>query len=184
MVYVFIRSQKTDEANPKWFMVDVTFGQRASNYVSLSLLKRIAADSPNPPQGVEYIGEDGVKAIKGMVFCPHCFSLGSYWLAMALLNRGRLSVQPVEEEAFMVIQKLAETGGWEDTLGKTDKGKKKGTASGPSTKKSVKGDTKVSSEDVEKADEPKKTTTQRKRKAADEGTSESIPLRRSTRSRK
>ena len=46
-------------------MVDVTFRARAAHFVSLALLKRIAASSPTPPADVEYIGKDGVKAITG-----------------------------------------------------------------------------------------------------------------------
>ena len=44
---------------------------------------------------------------------------------MALINRGRLSVQPVEVEAWDTITRLADIGGWdEDAPGKapsTDK---------------------------------------------------------------
>jgi len=47
-------------------MVDLTFGSRAKNFVSLSLLRYIA-DLPNntPPKEMEYIGEGGIAAIKG-----------------------------------------------------------------------------------------------------------------------
>lgn len=58
--------QKTDEEDPKWYMVDLTFNVRAKHFVPLSLLKRIAASpSSGPPSDVGYIGEDGMKAIKG-----------------------------------------------------------------------------------------------------------------------
>lgn len=33
---------------------------------------------------------------------------------MALVNRGRLSVQPVTEEAWNAVQLLAEKGGWDE----------------------------------------------------------------------
>lgn len=46
-------------------MVDVTFQKRAPHFVSLSLLKRIGANSPKPPTDVEYIGKEGAEAIKG-----------------------------------------------------------------------------------------------------------------------
>ena len=47
-------------------MVEVTFKSRAKNFVPLSLLRRIAASSSSDvPEDVSYIGEDGVKAIKG-----------------------------------------------------------------------------------------------------------------------
>lgn len=49
-------------------MVDVTFSSRAKNFVSLSLMKRIASlpNSSDIPEDIAYIGEEGVKAVKGM----------------------------------------------------------------------------------------------------------------------
>lgn len=41
---------------------------------------------------------------------------------MALLNRGRLSVQPVEEEVYEAITALGTKGGWEELM--PHKGKK------------------------------------------------------------
>lgn len=47
-------------------MVDVKFVSRAVHFVSLALLKSIAGgNSYNPPEEISYIGQDGVKAIKG-----------------------------------------------------------------------------------------------------------------------
>ncbi|TBU28751.1 PUA-like domain-containing protein [Dichomitus squalens] len=89
---------KTDKENPKWYMVEVTFGSRAKHFVPLSLLRNIASSS-EPPEEVAYIGQDGAKAIKGM----------------ALVTRGRLSVQRVEEDTWEIIEQLAERGGWEET---------------------------------------------------------------------
>ncbi|KAH8118754.1 PUA-like domain-containing protein [Phellopilus nigrolimitatus] len=89
---------KSDKESPKWFMVDVTFKARAVHFVPLSLFKRVAGlETDAPPDEVAYIAEEGVKAIK----------------SMALVNRGRLSVQPVEEVAFVIVQLLAEKGGWD-----------------------------------------------------------------------
>lgn len=114
---------------------------------------------------------------------------------MALLNRGRLSVQPVEEDAFTVIQKLAETGGWEDDLSKGGRGRKKDGSPGTTTRRGKKSEKLADQqregmnemndgEEVEAKSSHKSKGT--KRKATDEGpgTSESVPLRRSTRSRK
>ena len=53
---------------------------------------------------------------------------------MALVTRGRLSVQRVEEEAWEVIEQLAEKGGWDE-----------GGASKPKTKAKLKGQAKTSS---------------------------------------
>ncbi|KZP02340.1 hypothetical protein FIBSPDRAFT_880427, partial [Athelia psychrophila] len=93
---------KTDKANPKWFMVEVTLSSRAKNFVPLALMRLIAA-STDAPNEVSYIGGEGVQAIK----------------AMALVNRGRLSVQRVNDEAWSIVELMAEKGGWEDmTFGK------------------------------------------------------------------
>lgn len=47
-------------------MVDVKFVSRAAHFVPLALLKSIAGgDSSNPSEEIGYIGQDGVKAIKG-----------------------------------------------------------------------------------------------------------------------
>ncbi|KAI0832829.1 DUF55-domain-containing protein [Trametes gibbosa] len=108
---------KTDKANPKWYMVDVTFIDRAPHFVPLSLLKSIATAS-DLVEEVSYIGDEGAKAIKGM----------------ALVTRGRLSVQRVDEETWKVIGKLAERGGWPE--GQTTALKK---SSETKTKPKVKG---------------------------------------------
>ena len=48
-------------------MVDLAFTMRAKHFIPLALLRYIA-DSPSddPPEEIQYIGKDGVKAIKGM----------------------------------------------------------------------------------------------------------------------
>ncbi|KAJ7108517.1 PUA-like domain-containing protein [Mycena epipterygia] len=90
---------KSKQEDPKWFMVDLTFGARAKHFVPLALL-RFIADAPGtaPPAGLEYLGEDGVAAIKGM----------------DLVTRGRLSVQRVSAATWAAVQQLANTGGWDD----------------------------------------------------------------------
>ncbi|KAI5987771.1 DUF55-domain-containing protein [Pisolithus marmoratus] len=91
---------KTNKETPKWFMVDVKFVFRAPHFVSLSLLRRIAAVSSHDTlEAVAYVGSDGLKAIK----------------EMALLNRGRLSVQRVSEACWTAIEEMARRGGWGDT---------------------------------------------------------------------
>ncbi|KAI6130280.1 DUF55-domain-containing protein [Pisolithus croceorrhizus] len=92
-------AQKTDKEAPKWFMVDVKFVSRAAHFVSLSLLRGIAGvSSLDIPEEIAYVGSDGLAAIK----------------EMALLNRGRLSVQRVSEACWIVIEEMARKGGWED----------------------------------------------------------------------
>ncbi|KAH9854931.1 PUA-like domain-containing protein, partial [Lenzites betulinus] len=176
---------KTDKENPKWYMVDVTFVHRAPHFVPLSLLRNIAAAS-DPPDDVSYIGDEGAKAIKGM----------------ALVTRGRLSVQRVEEETWKVVEKLAERGGW---LESTTTAVKKSSA--PKAKPKAKGRQQVrkkaaavadDSHDSEDADNPAeeagasraslqkaaaaKQVHGRKRKASDAEVD--TQLRRSTRARK
>jgi len=46
-------------------MVDVKFISRAANFVPYPLLRDIAAGHVTPLAGIEYIDEEGVKAIKG-----------------------------------------------------------------------------------------------------------------------
>ncbi|KAJ7211240.1 DUF55-domain-containing protein [Mycena pura] len=90
---------KSKQDDPKWFMVDLSFGSRTKHFVPLALLRFIAdSDSTTPPAGLEYLGDDGVAAIKGM----------------DLVTRGRLSVQRVSEAAWTAVQQLASTGGWDD----------------------------------------------------------------------
>lgn len=105
-------------------MVEVTFGTRAAHFVSLHLLKRIASSS-EVPEDIDYIGKDGVEAIQGVSF-SHRVRIHSHGpTAMALINRGRLSVQPVDEKTWDAIVKLADTGGWNDNFAKASKGTKK-----------------------------------------------------------
>ncbi|PPQ69899.1 hypothetical protein CVT26_014162 [Gymnopilus dilepis] len=133
---------KSDEKNPKWFMVDLTFDSRAQHFVPLALLKKIADSSPSSiPHEVSYLGEEGAKAIKGM----------------DLVTRGRLSVQRVEKGAWLAINQLAEKGGWEEVdLKPTKKGKAKKSdadAAPPKSKRSAKRKTKDPSDDENDAEE-------------------------------
>lgn len=91
-------------------MVELTFKERLRHFVSLALLRSIAAattiddlavhsaNSENHQNQLSYLTVDDLKALK----------------AMPLLDRGRLSVQPVNEAAWVTISKLAEKGGWSD----------------------------------------------------------------------
>lgn len=91
---------------------------------------------------------------------------------MALLNRGRLSVQRAEQAAWDVIQKMADKGGWSARQTKKTKGQKKQTpgdegGAEPSPKEPVKS---------------KGNSRKRKRQQAEEDGG-SVPTRRSTRTR-
>ncbi|KAK0545833.1 hypothetical protein OC846_005509 [Tilletia horrida] len=98
---------KTDQANPKWFMVNCTFKSRLSHFVPLALLQHISSASLTSDQkkDVAFLSPDHIKAI------------GS----MALLNRGRLSVQPVTPLAYEAIALLGDKGGFTEWPGKWNK---------------------------------------------------------------
>ncbi|KAL1664455.1 PUA-like domain-containing protein, partial [Schizophyllum commune] len=115
---------KSNKDLPKWYMPDVTFIARAAHLVPLSLLRTIASARSAEAAGVSYIGKEGVEAIKGM----------------ALITRGRLSVQRVEESAWNTIQAMAEKGGWEKQVAtrKLAQAKKVGGAKGGARKKAAK----------------------------------------------
>ncbi|KAJ7359332.1 DUF55-domain-containing protein [Mycena albidolilacea] len=90
---------ESKQDDPEWFMVDLTFQSRAQNFVPLTLLHFIAdSSSASPPTGFEYLGDAGVSAIKGMDL---------------VTNRGRLNVQRVSEAAWIAVQQLSSTGGWD-----------------------------------------------------------------------
>jgi hypothetical protein len=53
-------------------MVDAEFVCRAQHFVPLSLLRYITdLPSSEPPEGIGYVGTDGVKAIQGTVPSGH-----------------------------------------------------------------------------------------------------------------
>lgn len=97
---------------------------------------------------------------------------------MALVNRGRLSVQRVDENIWGIVQNMAEKGGWEDM--EYGKGQAKGKGKRPNggvTQEKARKDGKESDEgDV------KSTSTGRKRRAVN--TEDDGSIRRSTRTRK
>jgi len=107
---------KSNSNDPKWFMVDLTFTSLAAHFIPLALLRYIADLPPQVlPKEIAYIGDHGIKAIKGM----------------DLVTRGRLSVQRVRMDAWAAIELMAENGGWEELEMKPKKkgGKVKGSTS-------------------------------------------------------
>ncbi|KAL1727565.1 DUF55-domain-containing protein [Schizophyllum commune] len=163
---------KTNKDSPKWYMPDVTFVARAAHLVPLSLLRTIASAGSAEAAGVPYIGKDGVEAIKGM----------------ALITRGRLSVQRVEESAWNTIQAMAEKGGWEEQVAtkRLAQAKKAGGAKGGARKKAAKEADEDEDDEIDDAKEedsiPKKGSGRgRKRKADDDQPAEDTSsLRRSS----
>ncbi|KIR43540.1 hypothetical protein I307_03378 [Cryptococcus deuterogattii 99/473] len=91
---------KSKRDSPTWFMVDVKFNRRLDHPPTLALIKHLATLS-NPPKEVSYIGDHGLEAIKNM----------------PLVNRGRLSVQPVDDAAYNAIVALGTKGGWDSLAG-------------------------------------------------------------------
>ncbi|KAK1923178.1 EVE domain-containing protein [Papiliotrema laurentii] len=90
---------KSDKDNPTWYMVDVRFTSRLTHPPTLALIKHLTS-LPSLPAQVEYISPEGLKALK----------------EMPLVNRGRLSVQPVSEAAYEAVVKLGTKGGWDDLI--------------------------------------------------------------------
>ncbi|PWN90477.1 DUF55-domain-containing protein [Acaromyces ingoldii] len=110
---------KTDKESPKWFMVDVKLDRRLPNLVPLALLQHLAA-AKAAEQDLEYLDKQDIEAIS----------------KMQLLNRGRLSVQSVEQRAYEAILRLGDKGGWTDWPGKWNpKGKTKEVKKRPSDSK-------------------------------------------------
>lgn len=115
---------------------------------------------------------------------------------MALVNRGRLSVQRVTQQTWEVIELMASKGGWDDLnfgKNKAKVTKRDGASGSKEVNKSgrAKSKNKAVAEDEGDDGEPKDvlvkpSTAGVKRKAADkeQDSDESTPRRRSTRARK
>ena len=100
---------KSNPDEPKWWLVDVEFVEKLERMVPLGLLQKLAgkgadgkALSNDERRDVSYISDEQLQAIKDM----------------ALLNRGRLSVQPVTQEAYEAVVALSRNGGWDGWAGK------------------------------------------------------------------
>ncbi|KAJ1309133.1 hypothetical protein OPQ81_004809 [Rhizoctonia solani] len=143
-------SSRDPKAEPTWWMVELRFKSRLKHFVSLAALRSITSvtsvedlsqfsiDSEDGKNQLSYLTATDLKALT----------------AMPLLNRGRLSVQSVNEGAWAAIQKLAENGGWsEQTKSKPTKAQARTTKStGPvkpknSSKRKTLGDKAVEKED-------------------------------------
>ncbi|GAA5851276.1 hypothetical protein JCM3766R1_006049 [Sporobolomyces carnicolor] len=119
---------KSKEDDPTWFMVDVEFVSRLPRLVPLSLLQHLAKLSTPPEALASYLTPTHLSAIA----------------ESALIRRGRLSVQPVEDKFFEAVNLLGEKGGFDDVLSEVKKGK------GKMTKSKAKGkvDVDVDDEDI------------------------------------
>ncbi|KAK4684934.1 hypothetical protein P7C73_g5223, partial [Tremellales sp. Uapishka_1] len=93
--------------------VSVKFLSRVAHPPTLALIKHLSTLTALPSE-IDYIGEAGLAAIA----------------SMQLVNRGRLSVQPVTEEAFQAVVLLGERGGWDELVPAKVKPKAKAKAKG------------------------------------------------------
>ncbi|WFD40533.1 uncharacterized protein MJAP1_003519 [Malassezia japonica] len=96
-------AKATDKANPRWFRVDVRFVRRLPYFVPLALLQHIAQGlSAEQRKDVAYLSDEHLAGIAGM----------------ALLNRSRLSVQPVQTSAYEAVCLLGDHGNFSTWPGK------------------------------------------------------------------
>jgi len=160
---------KSKEDSPTWYLVDVRFVERIPHFVSLKLLQTLGAMDEVPEALNSYLTADHLAAIKGM----------------ALLNRGRLSVQPVSAEAYAAIELLGRNGGFDDIVpAKKARAPKAKTASGTGKKRKAASPDEGDEEEEDQAPAPKKGKGRaRKAKAeseADDSSAEEAPPRRTT----
>lgn len=104
---------------------------------------------------------------------------------MALVNRGRLSVQRVNDEAWSIVELMAEKGGWEDMTfgkGKAISGNKETPkVGGGAREKKAKTPKETDAEQQDAGAGSSEAATVRKRKAVDKD--DDPPPRRSTRTK-
>jgi hypothetical protein len=136
-------------------MIDATLVKRLPHFVPLAVLKQLSTLS-GAPEATPYLDSEDLAAIK----------------SMGLLNRGRLSVQPVTTDAWKAIIKLGERGGWDGKLS---------TISGPSKRKR---EEEAKKDGIVPARPRNKAKTNNDRKEGDASSSVVLPTRRSTRTRK
>ncbi|KAH9817875.1 PUA-like domain-containing protein [Melampsora americana] len=115
---------KSSESSPTWYMVDLEFVSHLPHFVPLKVLQSLTLRS-NPIPLPHYLTSEDLDAIR----------------EMALLNRGRLSVQPVSLKAFTAIKLLGEHGDWESLRRRTDSNlsKRKNTLTSTSSSSSSSG---------------------------------------------
>ncbi|KAH7343313.1 EVE domain-containing protein [Rhizoctonia solani] len=105
-------SSRDPNSEPTWWMVELSFKSRLKHFVSLAILRSIT--SATSVEDLTQLGadsEDGQNQLSYLTLAD-LKALGE----MPLINRGRLSVQPVNEGAWIAINKLAEKGGWNEQI--------------------------------------------------------------------
>lgn len=89
--------------------------------------------------------------------------------AMALVTRGRLSVQRVEEKTYNVLMQMGERGGWDES-GPTKPGKAAAAGKKPVKKKGRKRTVAKEDEDEDQSDDGDEDAAEETRKNASEDT--------------
>ncbi|CAE6422191.1 unnamed protein product [Rhizoctonia solani] len=101
-------SSRDPKSEPTWWMVELRFKSRLKHFVSLAILRSITSAT-----SVEDLAQLGTDSEDGQNQLSYLTPVDLKALReMPLINRGRLSVQPVNEGAWAAINKLAERGGW------------------------------------------------------------------------
>ncbi|PWN52588.1 DUF55-domain-containing protein [Violaceomyces palustris] len=170
---------KSDSSSPRWYMVDVEFVSKLPYLVPLPLLQKIAKGlDQDERKCLDYLDDSQIGSIA----------------SMALLNRGRLSVQPCPPEAYDAIRLLGTKGGWLNWPGKwnskkverrSEKGKDEDyddAENQPSNNASRDSRKRAAKDEEEKAGGESKTS-KRGRKSTDQAGKDQdlLPRRRSTR---
>jgi len=102
---------KSTKKSPKWYMVDVRFTRRLPHFVPLALLQHIGATvSVEAPNNSQIEDNDGEESSELMIPDYLTHEERRAIAGMQLLNRGRLSVQVVEQIAFDAIVQMGERG--------------------------------------------------------------------------
>ncbi|KAG8734691.1 hypothetical protein FRC11_003769, partial [Ceratobasidium sp. 423] len=102
-------STRDPKSEPTWWMVELRFKSRLKHFVSLAMLRSITSVTSVENLAQFSADSDGGNQLSYLT-AADLKALGE----MPLLNRGRLSVQPVNEGAWTAINKLAERGGWDE----------------------------------------------------------------------
>ncbi|GAA5836335.1 hypothetical protein JCM9279_000357 [Rhodotorula babjevae] len=100
---------KSKKDDPTWFMVDVEFVTKFPHLVPLALLQSLASLAPASPSSSSSSAPSSLPDSLSYLTATHLRAIAD----SALIRRGRLSVQPVEDDFFEAAKLLGERGGWD-----------------------------------------------------------------------
>ncbi|KAF8497343.1 PUA-like domain-containing protein [Gautieria morchelliformis] len=155
---------KSDAASPKWHMVELRFVSRVPHFIPLALLRHLSTLSEAPAE-MNYLNSNDLKGIRDM----------------ALLNKGRLSVQRVEKEAWAALSKIACEGYGDIDFRPQNKAKKVAKGKGRRAARSTKDETHVSESDEGNSDAGATTDKRKRKNVATEAVKEPVETRKSKR---